>query len=242
VQGAGVADAEVISEQLEERLRADAPGGPGRIEVLNFGVGAYTPLEILYALDHKALDFDPDAIFYVAHSIDVEQVVVRLAADARAGVGIPYPRLAEVLARVGVEKGMAQSLAERLLRPFGVELTQWIYQRIVEQARARGIPAVWIYLPRINERVQEDEVDELFALAERSGFAVIDLRGLYDERDLDELRLAEWDNHPNAAGNALIVEWIHREILARPQEILFPAGAAGGPTREPGARAPAEAE
>jgi hypothetical protein len=220
VEGPGVGDAETFAERLEQLLQADAPRSRhARYEVLNFGVGAYTPLEILYALERKALGFEPDALFYVAHSIDVDQVVVRLAAKAHDGVELPYPRLVEALRRAGVEPGTARSVAERRLAPLGAELAQWIYGRIVQEARARGIPAVWIYLPRISERVREADVERLFALAERAGFAVIDLRGLYDERDVEALRLAEWDNHPNAAGHALIAERIHAELLARRDEI-----------------------
>jgi D-alanyl-lipoteichoic acid acyltransferase DltB (MBOAT superfamily) len=232
VQAAGVGDAETFAEHLERLLEADAPRSRhARYEVLNFGVGAYTPLEILWTLEHKALDFEPDALFYVAHSIDVEQVVARLAGKAHDRVELPYPRLVEALRQAGVEPGTAQSVGERRLEPFGVELTEWVYGRIVEEARASGIPAVWIYLPRISERVREDDVARLFALAERVGFEIIDLRGLYDGRDVDSLRLAEWDYHPNAAGHALIAERIHRELLERRGEI--PLGlleGEGGPT------------
>jgi D-alanyl-lipoteichoic acid acyltransferase DltB (MBOAT superfamily) len=242
VQGAGVGDAETFAERLEQRLQADAPrSGHERYEVLNFGVGAYTPLEILYALEHRALDFHPDALFYVAHSIDVEQVVARLAAKARAGVALPYPELVEALRRAGVEAGTAQSVAERRLQPLGEELTEWIYRRIVEEARARGLVPVWIYLPRISERVREEDVARLFELAARAGFAVIDLRGLYDERDAESLRLAEWDYHPNAAGHALIAEQIHRELLVRGQEIPLGLPGEGSGGAGAGVRQPAEA-
>jgi D-alanyl-lipoteichoic acid acyltransferase DltB (MBOAT superfamily) len=220
VQGAGVGDAETFAERLEALLQADAPRSRhARYEVLNFGVGAYTPLEILWALEHKALDFGPDALVYVAHSIDVEQVVARLAAKAREGIGLPYPRLVEAIERAGVGRGTAQSVAERRLAPLGPELVEWIYGRIVQEARARGIPAVWIYLPRISERVREEDEARLFDLAKRAGFEVIDLRDLYAGRDIDSLRLAEWDYHPNAEGHALIAERIHRELLERRAEI-----------------------
>jgi len=148
-------------------------------------------------------------------------------------VELPYPELVEALRRAGVEPGTAQSVAERRLEPLRVELTEWIYRRIVQVARARGIPAVWIYLPRLSERVQEEEVARLFELAAGAGFAVIDLRGLYGERDADSLRLAEWDYHPNAAGHALIAERIHRELLARGGEI--PLGLSGEGAGDPGA-------
>jgi D-alanyl-lipoteichoic acid acyltransferase DltB (MBOAT superfamily) len=221
VQGAGVGDAETFAERLEGLLQADAPRSrPARYEVLNFGVGAYTPLEILWAVEHKVLDFEPDALFYVAHSIDVEQVVARLASKAHDRVDLPYPRLLEALRRAGVEPGSVQSVAQRRLEPFGVELMEWIYARIAQEAHARGIPAVWIYLPRLSEPgVRDEDVARLFASARRAGFAVVDLRGLYEGRDVDALRLAEWDYHPNAVGHALIAERIYEELRARPAEI-----------------------
>jgi lysophospholipase L1-like esterase len=42
--------------------------------------------------------------------------------------------------------------------------------------------------------------------ARNAGFVVFDLLGLWRGRDAQALRIAEWDNHPNAEGNRLIAE------------------------------------
>ena len=42
--------------------------------------------------------------------------------------------------------------------------------------------------------------------ARETGFVVFDLLDLWRGRDAQALRIAEWDNHPNADGNRLVAE------------------------------------
>jgi D-alanyl-lipoteichoic acid acyltransferase DltB (MBOAT superfamily) len=227
VEGEGVGDGETIDGRLEELLDADAAGD---FEVLNFGVSAYTPLEILYQLDQRVFDFEPDAIFFVAHAIDAEQVISRLAVKVRLGVDLPYPELVDAVRRAGIDRDTAQSVAKRKLEPLAPELIEWVYRSIVGRARERGIPAVWIYLPRTDERGDEAAVESLFARAHQTGFHVIDLRGIYEGIELEAIRVADWDTHPNAHACGIIARNIHAALTARRDEInLGGAGRAAAP-------------
>ena len=80
--------------------------------------------------------------------------------------------------------------------------------------------------------------EELRALqdADAAGFLVFNLFDLWQNRDKSALRIAEWDDHPNAAGNRLIADRLfelmqqHRSELrlgtAAPQLMPVPRGAA----------------
>jgi len=207
VVGEGVGDGETFEAKLEQLLdAASAPDAAPRYEVLNFGIGATTPLEILVRLERKVFDFAPDAVFWVAQAIDVDQLVTRLIEVRKRGLEIPYDALRETLDQAGVSPDTAESVAQRLLRPYAPGLLRWVYQRVVEETRARGAVPVWIFLPRVAERIEPSKIDQLALIAQEAGFVVIDLSGMYAGLDVDAIRVAEWDNHPNARGHELIAQ------------------------------------
>jgi hypothetical protein len=235
VAGEGVGDGETFEARLEELLAADASNGT-RTEVLNFGVGATTPVEALVRLERKALAFDPDAVFYVAHAIDVAQTVNRLILDVRQGVEIPYELPRETLRKAGVRPDTPQPVAERLMAPYAAELAKWVYVRIVEASRAHGALPVFVFLPRISERVPQSDVDLILRLAREAGFVIVDLQGLYAGLDYDAIRLGEWDNHPNARGHELIARRLLEALRTNPAlaSLGLPPGAPSASRQEEG--------
>jgi hypothetical protein len=62
-------------------------------------------------------------------------------------------------------------------------------------------------------------VDPAKDLAEQSGFITIDLRRVYTGRSEEELRLVEWDKHPNALGHRIIAAGLYRELRARGERL-----------------------
>jgi lysophospholipase L1-like esterase len=50
---------------------------------------------------------------------------------------------------------------------------------------------------------------------------IINLDGVYDAYPVDAIRLAEWDEHPNALGHRLIAERLYQEIQAK-RASIFP--------------------
>jgi hypothetical protein len=240
VAGEGVGNEQTFEARLEELLAAEGSDG-ARTEVLNFGVGATTPLEAVVRLEGKALAFDPDAVFYVAHAIDVPQTVNHLILAARNGVEIPYEFLRETLLEAGVGRDTPASVAERLLGPYAAELTKWVYLRIVEASRSHGAVPVWVFLPRISERVPQSDIDLILRLAREAGFVVVDLQGLYDGLDYDAIRVGEWDNHPNAQGHDLIARRLLEALRANPTLVSLghPPGARSA-SRQGNGRQPTE--
>jgi hypothetical protein len=242
VAGEGVGDGEPFEAKLEELLNADqVDGRPPHYEILNFGVGAYTPLEIFVRFERKALAFQPDAVFYVAHAIDMEQVVARLIIGTQEGVEIPYEFLRETVSTAGVERGTPTSVATRLLDPYGPELLGWIYAQIVQETRAHGAAPVWIFLPRISERLWRNDVDQIIRLAMEAGFTIVDLQGMYDGLDFDAIRVGEWDNHPNARGHELIAQRLFETLRELPDQAPLGLSSTGLPVlRQDESRPPME--
>src|SRR6185503_14393586 len=97
-------------------------------------------------LEQKALPFQPNAFFFMAHQREEESVVLYLADRISVGAELPYPDLMEIAQKAGTKPGMTKAEAERLLNPYGTEILSWTYRRIVEESRAHGILPVWIFM------------------------------------------------------------------------------------------------
>ena len=219
VMGSGVADDETFESLLEERLAAEGR----RIEILNFAVEAYRPLQQLVVLE-RALPFDPDAVVYVAHSVDENQSINHLSQAARFGIEIPHPFLVDVLRRAGVDRTTPPHEAKPRLAPFQEEIVRFTYERLVETCRARSVVPVWVFLPLPEEHAGQREVAHLLRAARQAGFVVVDLSGVYAGRDLDEIRVAEWDDHANALAHRIVAARLHDVLRARQHEIVPPGG------------------
>ena len=224
VMGLGVADDEGFEVLLEDRLNRENDGSQyAKYEILNFAVPGYSAIQDLMVLEQKALSFQPNALFFMAHQREEDSVVLYLADRIQAGADLPYDDLIELAGRAEVETETTKAGIERRLKPFGTELVSWTYRRIVETSRANGILPIWIFMPTLEDPLSEDEVAHLAHLAEEAGFLVLNLSDAYKNQDLESLVVAYWDKHPNAKGHSLIAEDLYRKLLEREEEIpLFP--------------------
>ena len=226
VMGYGVADDEGFEPLLEDRLNRENAGSPyTKYEILNFAVPGYSAIQDLMVLQQKAMPFQPNAFFFMAHQREEEAVVLYLADRLSVSADLPYPELMELARQAGVQPGVTKSDAERRLKPYGTQILSWTYRHIVEVSRAQGILPVWIFLPTLEDPLQDEEIAHLKRVAEESGFIVLDLSDAYDNQDLDSLVVAYWDKHPNAKGHMLIAEDLYRKLQENEQEIpLFSRG------------------
>jgi len=239
VMGAGVADGEPFESRLEDRLNRSYH--ERHYEILNFGVGGYTALQLMVTLERKVFAFDPDAVFYVAHQFELRRAAVQLARAVRRGGTPPYPFLADLLRHAGVSADTAKSIAEQRLVGSSTQLVSWIYQRIVDECRRKDVVPIWVFLPIREEKAPPP----LTALAHAAGFTIIDLSGVYVGYPRKQLEVAPWDDHPNAFAHQLIAKRLYGELEGRPEVLgLAPRS---GPGKSPNAQtllppsAPAEA-
>jgi hypothetical protein len=220
VMGYGVEDGEDFGWLVEERLNRENTGSRyAGYEILNFAVPGYSAIQNLMVLEQKALAFQPNAIFFMAHQREEEAVVKYLADRLSVGADLPYPELIELASRAGAEPGATKVETERLLQPVGTEILSWTYRRIVEVSQAQGMLPVWIFMPTLEHPLREEEIARLNRVAEESGFIVLDLSNAYDNQDLESLVVAYWDKHPNAEGHRLIAEDLYRKLQEKEGEI-----------------------
>ena len=220
VMGSGVANDEVFESLLEDRLNQENAGGPhARYEILNFAVPGYSALQELVSLEEKGFSFRPHALFFIAHQREEEAVVMYLADRISVGAELPYEDLEDFSHRAGLGPGVTKVEGERRLQPFGAEILGWTYRRIVETSRSHGILPVWIFVPTLENPLQDETVERLARLARESGFVVVDLSDAYDDRDVESLVVAYWDRHPNAEGHQLLADRLYQTLQTREEEI-----------------------
>jgi len=215
--GWGVADGESFESLLEDHLNRESAGQ--NYEILNFGVSGYTVLQNLYVFDNKVLGFEPDALFYIAHPNENRRLIDHLVERVSKGVVIPYPELTEILQEAEVNAQTMRSQAVRHLLPYGDEIVIWAYQRMVQESRARNMLPVWIQIPRIVGISEPEESAKMVTLAKQAGFIVVDLSDVYDEQQIEDIRLVAWDWHPNATGHVLIEKRLYQALQARKADI-----------------------
>jgi hypothetical protein len=220
VMGYGVNDGEDFESLLEDRLNKENTGiAYKKYEILNFAVPGYSAIQDLIVLEQKTLPFQPNAFFFMSHQREEEAVVLYLADRISVGADLPYPDLMELAQQAGAKPGTTKVEAERLLKPYGAELLSLTYRHIVTTSQAHGILPVWIFMPTLEDPLQQEEVVHLKHLAQEAGFIVLDLSDAYNNQNLDSLVVAYWDKHPNAKGHMLIAEDFYRKLREHEQDI-----------------------
>jgi len=212
-QGAGVPDSSTYENVLEDLV--NATGGP--VEILNFAVGGYSPLQNVPVAERKIFGFEPDLVLYAMYSTEERRMLMQLENIVQEGRETGYPFLQDLIARAGAKAGMEASEIRALLKPYGQEILAWSFERIAEASRERGITPMALLLPTTRETKGIDPVwaKILTDLAGRAGFTVLNLEGAYGEHDTDAVQIASYDQHPNVRGHRLIAERIFAELNAR---------------------------
>lgn len=209
VMGWGVRDNETFESLVEERLNQNDTGKPyQRYEILNMAVPGYQPLQQLVVLD-KAYSLLPNAVLYVATGREASRSASYLAEVAAKNIAVPFAPLRDILAKAGVPPKTAENIGTRRLMPFRSEILTWTYRRIVDECRERGIVPLFLFLPQVEQGDWVEETPEILRIARAAGFVVADLSDVYQGHDISTVRVADWDNHPNAKGHRLVAERLY---------------------------------
>ncbi len=218
VMGDGVGDDETFENLIEDRLNeGHARDAPLPYEFLNFAVSEYSPLQQFILLESgRVFSFSPQLVLMIGHGTDLYTTDL-ITVAVRSGIEIPYPFIAERVAASGAMSDMSREEVVRRLKPFEAEIVRWLYRQIVELSRARGVPAVWAYVPTPLNHTTADDVALMKRLAGDAGLIVLDLSNVYEGHDERDLIVAEWDRHPNALGHRLIAEQLYLELHRHPE-------------------------
>jgi len=235
VMGSGVADADTFPALLEARLNESAGAQTGlRFEVMNFGVAGFALTQQLAMLEDRVLAFHPDVVMFTDspllattvadHMLEVSAArlpipyaplaaaVAATGAPAVAddGIAIPFASVRNVLEALGIRTRMPWLEAQSRLRGASNDLVRITLTLLADAARAGGAVPVFVGLDVIASP-PATPVPALRQAAD-AGMLTFDLYGLWDRPDALDLRIATFDNHPNAEGDQLIADTLYALI------------------------------
>jgi lysophospholipase L1-like esterase len=232
--GYWVAEEQAFPRQLEAML-----GGPGRVEVLDFGVPGYNLEQEIETLRVKALRFAPDVVVVAFCLNDLEGLFsyeYGLTVDRTARGRTIGGRLIEgVLARSVLFSWLEYRMAELEARRRYVEARNPISgplydQAVSEQKRAlvgqlsvlgsllrpRGIAGVVAIFPTFGNRFAAYPHRELHRVvaqaAEESGLLAVDLLDCFQAYDFRDVRVDVV--HPNPMGHRIAAHGIRDGLCA----------------------------
>jgi hypothetical protein len=235
VMGNGVADSETFEALVEERLNAERAAGDGPFEILNFGVDGYSVPQQLAILEDRVLGFSPDVVILTTHdqgAVMTERYLSkvllsgarlsdndmqalldaqRLPEGFRGNVPVPY-EWARALARsLGLTPRMPAAEAEARLRRIADDVNDRAIARIAELAQSHDVEVAVLALNGVSENAatRVPNSDAITA----AGLPIINLFDVFQAEHRVSLRVAPWDDHPNAEGHRLIADRLYQELI-----------------------------
>jgi hypothetical protein len=126
------------------------------------------------------------------------------------GVAIPFASLRRAAAFAGIDSRMPWSESRSRIQSVSLDVARWATERMASEIRANGgVPVMLAITPA--DPLPRDPNALLRVAAER-GVLAFDLTHLYDGLDLSGIRVAPWDNHPNATGHRMIADELYTQL------------------------------
>ena len=203
----------ILEHSWDDRATASGRSRTIRsVEVLNFAVPGHAPGQRWEHFRRIGWQTGPDLVIFEATLADLGWDERRLRVLLPRGVGFDAPVYRETLRTAGITSPPIGDL-KALLRPHREAILAGVYRRAAADCRARGVPAVWVLLPRVGKPIVEADRERLIEFARAAGFdRVIDLSDAFDGRSASSLAIAPGDFHPNAEGHAILARRLDAAI------------------------------
>jgi hypothetical protein len=187
-------------------LDLDSAHPTPHVEILNFSVPGHAPGQRWEHFSRVAWQTRPDLVIFEGTPADLGWDERRLRALIPRGIGLDAPVYRDVLMSANISLSTLD-LKSRL-RPLREAILAGVYRRAVADCRERGVPAVWLLLPRVGKPVDPADRAKLVGLARSAGFdRIVDVSDAFDGLPASMLAIGADDFHPNARGH---VELAHR--------------------------------
>ncbi len=225
----GVGEGRGFEPSLERWLAKQSLrlGGP-KVELLNFALPGRSPGQRWDHFQRLGWRMNPDLVLFEATAADIGWDLRRLADLLPKGVGWDSKLYGDILKHLDSQAGATSEDYTRDLEPYRWRLVEEVYKAVASDCRVRGVPCVWMLIPRVGRYVSQVENQRLLDIARDAGFtAVVDVSDTFDDYDPADLAIHPNDFHPNSQGHAL--------LSRRLAEALWPLPALAS-LREPSAR------
>ncbi|HKI19313.1 MAG TPA: SGNH/GDSL hydrolase family protein [Isosphaeraceae bacterium] len=207
---------ESILEQLWHDRAKETSGL--MVEIINCAVPGHSPGQRWYHFGQIGWPMDPDLVIYESTAADVGWDERRLRYLLARGLGWDSPIYHRALVKAGVEPHGSPDDYKRVLRPRHWDILAGVYQTMAADCRARGLPILWVLVPRVGRKNDGADQRTLVKSARTAGFSrVIDVTDAYDDMDSSRLAIEPHDFHPNASGHARLAERLDSALRELPE-------------------------
>ncbi len=236
VLGNGVSDGEPFENLVEERFNREHPFSQYKqVEILNFGVDGYAMPQQILMLDDRVLSFQPDLVIATHYHrgrfiterylqklawSDVKEYPAELKALlSRAGltnlqrgrIPVPFAPGRRLVSLVGVEPRMPFAESQARVRSISNDVLAWSFRHFADQTRSNGADALVLGLNIVLDDAPPVMPD--MPLIRDAGLPTINLFDVFPVNERAALRVAPWDDHPNATGHRLIADALYPQLV-----------------------------
>jgi lysophospholipase L1-like esterase len=233
-------------ESILERVwddRSRRASGPA-VEVLDCAVPGHAPGQRWHHFQRVGWPMRPDLVICEATEADIGWDERRLRYVLARGQGFDSPLYRWALDASGVAPGWSPDQYKHALQPYHREILAGAYRAMAADGAARGVPIVWVLIPRVGQPSVPAKHEAILAMARAAGFArVVDASDAYDGLDAARLAVEPDDFHPNPDGHARLAHRLDEALAALPEfrALRTPAPAHVDRAVQPGSAGPGPA-
>ncbi|HYV99160.1 MAG TPA: hypothetical protein VE967_17010 [Gemmatimonadaceae bacterium] len=225
VMGWGVGDNETFGAVLEASLDSSAARSGRRVEVLNFGMSAYSLPQRAYVAQELAMKFKPDLILLSAEAYELPFYRFELERVFERHTPIPDAKLASIIEHGDVNHSAKGIDLLREIRPLSPAMTTRVLAWVSEMARPAGAAVAVISL-KLPEQRGDGTLERLRGYVADAGLPLLDCADVWHGRNPESLSVGGADLHPNAAGHRLIAGCVEEKLRLNAAYARLPVGPA----------------
>jgi hypothetical protein len=230
----------ILERDWGERSRRAC--GP-TVEIINCAVPGHSPGQRWYHFGQVGWPMSPDLVICEATEADAGWDERRLRYVLARGQGFDSAIYRDALTSAKVSLHWDPEQYKRALQPRHREILTGVYRSMAADCRARGVPIVWVLIPRVG-RLSDPAVHQTLLESARGALfnRVVDLSDAYDGLDPGRLAVEPNDFHPNAEGHSRLARRLDAALSVLPElgPILgqYPTVSTGGQAGEDLHRSP----
>jgi lysophospholipase L1-like esterase len=215
--GYGVSNNEMYTRHLERWLNAWM-GPMRRVEVVNLAVAGDSPTRRLERMRKEAGRWNADWLLCDASALDSWLEDNHIHSVLLRGIPIPFSFVLDAIRRSGATAADSIEVFRDKFRGESERLGGNVYAAWGAEAARLHIPLTVVILPRGDGKGRSTRVFKLIrSLCVQNAVDFVDISGAFDQMEVEEFRISDWDKHPNAQGHRVMFEALRDAILRRGQ-------------------------
>ena len=205
----------ILEEAWNTRAR-DSAGG--RVEIINCAIPGHSPGQRWYHFGQIGWSMEPDLVIYQSTAADVGWDERRLRFLLARGLGWDCPIYRPALESAGARPFGSPDQYKRALHSRHWDILAGVYKSMSADCKARGVPIVWVLVPRVGRKSDAALRPALIETARAAGFSqIIDLTDAFDDLDPANLAVDRDDFHPNRRGHARLAQRLDDAVKEIPE-------------------------